>query len=455
VTLRRPARARLGVVLGTFLVAASLAGTTAPLPSAAATAPPAEARRASPVYRTDGVEGRMNTYASQGSQAQVWDMQVVGTTIYVAGKFTKVVEASGSWPRQNQPFLAAFDTVTGKWVSSWRPRVNRPVYALDVLPSGAIVAAGEFTRANGGAADAVVALDPITGATDTRFAGGVTRPDSTRFAVVRDLDVRGTKIYAVGHFSRAHGATGSPLHVAKAVRFSTANGTPDPSWHPTLAGNSGWAVAVSTDGKRVHLGGEFSSVNGGRGTSQLATVNASNGALTRRWNNGSNATPWPTWPVGGVVFDLDVYKNNLYVTGAEHFWERRDSRTGRSLRFQHITNDGQTVEVVGNRVYIGCHCFHRDPSRQLWEVNATTGRPYPGRTAALQSGDGTWATAVAEDGCVWLGGDFNVAYRLAGVGPGEFWVGRIARLCPTGGPEVTPAPRPGPINPPGWTPPEA
>jgi hypothetical protein len=242
--------------------------------------------------------------------------------------------------------------------------------------------------------------------------------------------------------------------VAKAVRFSTSTGAPDPTWHPTLAGNSAWAVAVSTDGRRVHLGGEFSSVNGRAGTSQLATVSARSGTLIGGWDNGSNATPWPTWPVGGVVFDLDVYQNSLYVTGAEHFWERRDSRTGRSLKFAHITNDGQTAEVVGNRVYIGCHCFHRDPNHQLWEVNAATGRAYPGRTAALQSGDGTWATAVAEDGCVWLGGDFNVAFKLAGVGTGEYWVGRLARLCPAGGPEVAPTPRPGPINPPGWTPPE-
>jgi len=444
-------RARLALA-GGALALATVAGATAPVPTAAAQAPP-EAATAAPVYRTDGVEGRMDTYASQGSQAQVWDLQVVGTTIYVAGKFTAVVEASGSWPRRDQPFLAAFNTQTGRWVSSWRPRLNRPAYALDVLPSGAIVAAGEFTRANGQDADAIVALDPVTGATDTRFRGGVTRPDSDHYAVVRDLDVRGAKLYVVGHFNRAHGATGSPLHVAKAVRFAAGDGTPDPTWTPTLAGNSAWAVAVSTDGRRVHLGGEFSTVNGRRGTSQLATVSARSGALIRGWDHGSNATPWPTWPVGGVVFDLDVYQNSLYVAGAEHFWERRDSRTGRSLRFQHISNDGQTVEVVGNRVYIGCHCFHRDPGHQLWEVNAATGRPYRGRTMALQSGDGTWATAVAEDGCVWLGGDFNVAFNLAGVGQGEYWVGRVARLCPPGGPELTPAPRPGPINPPGWTPP--
>jgi hypothetical protein len=211
---------------------------------------------------------------------------------------------------------------------------------------------------------------------------------------------------------------------------------------------------VSSDGRRVHLGGEFASVNGRRGTDQIATVNVSNGALTPGWDHGSNAPHWPTWPVGGVVFDLDVWGNNLYLAGAEHYWERRNSANGRSLKFRRITNDGQTVEIVRGRVYIGCHCYHRDPNQQLWEVNATTGQAYAGRTAALQSGDGTWATAVAPDGCLWLGGDFNAATRVVGLGAGSFWVGRMARLCPPGANvNANAESTSGPVNPPGWRPP--
>ena len=111
--------------------------------------------------------------------------------------------------------------------------------------------------------------------------------------------------------------------------------------------------------------------------------------------------------------------------------------------------------MSGNRVYIGCHCFNRAPKRQVWEVEARTGRPLPGRTGSLQSGDGTWATAVAADGCLWLGGDFMSASRVVGLGVGSWWVGRLARLCPTGGSESVPVPPldPGPANPPGWAPP--
>jgi hypothetical protein len=448
-------RIRVAVTLLALVVPAALVATTAPGVPAAPPRPVTEAARVAPpapVYRTDGVDGRFATTATQFSGAQVWDLQVVGTTIYVAGKFTRVVEAGGTWPRRDQPFLAAFDTVTGRWRSQWAPRVNRPVYALERLPSGAILAAGEFTEANGAAAEGLVALDPNTGATDLRFRAGVRRPGSPLLPVIRDLDRHGRWLYAVGNFGLVVGPAGGSLPVANAMRVDATTGVPDFFWRPRLVGRSAHAVAVSADGRRVHLGGEFSSANGVPGTSQLATVNVHNGAVLRRWNHGSNAVPWPTWPVGGVVYDLDVYRNSLYVAGAEHFWERRNSRTGRSIRFQRISNDGQTVEVVGRRIYIGCHCFHRDPVHQVWEINARTGRALRGRTAALQSGDGTWATAVARDGCLWLGGDFNQATRVVGLGTGSFWVGRLARLCRTPPTESAPLPETadGAVNPPWW-----
>jgi hypothetical protein len=433
------------------LVAAALVSASAPAASTP-TRPAAEAAPVQPIVRTDGVEGRMDTYASQVSGAQIWDLEVIGSTIYAAGKFTHVVDAGGAWPRIDQPFLAAFSTVTGEWVPSFRPRLNRPAYALDTLPSGALLVGGEFTKANNVVARGMVALNRTTGAIDTRFNAGVRRPNSTRYAVVRDFDVRGNQLYAVGNFGQATGAGRGFVRREKAARFDARTGAVNGAWHPSLAGPTAYAVAVSADGRRVHLGGEFASVNGRAGTDQIATVSVNSGALIGGWDHGSNAPHWPTWPVGGVVFDLAVYGNNLYLAGAEHYWERRTSDTGRSLKFRRITNDGQTVEVVGNRVYIGCHCYHRDPGHQLWEVNATTGQAYAGRTWSLQSGDGTWATAVAPDGCLWLGGDFSAATAVVGLGTGSFWVGRLARLCPAGAGAAanSEATTTGPVNPPGW-----
>ena len=55
--------------------AAATPTTVASAPGAATEA----AAGARPVFRTDGVEGRMDTFASQVSGAQVWDLEVVGT----------------------------------------------------------------------------------------------------------------------------------------------------------------------------------------------------------------------------------------------------------------------------------------------------------------------------------------------------------------------------------------
>ena len=77
------------------------------------------------------------------------------------------------------------------------------------------------------------------------------------------------------------------------------------------------------------------------------------------WDGGSNAPFLSFWPLGGIVFDIDVYGNNLFVGGAEHYWEMRSSSNGASLKYQPATNDTQNVEVIGDRVYIGCHCAGR------------------------------------------------------------------------------------------------
>ena len=77
------------------------------------------------MHRTDGVDGRFSGTTTNEIPAHVWDMEVIGNTIYVAGKFQEVVQASGSWPQTPQPHLAAFDATSGEWIDWWRPRDRR------------------------------------------------------------------------------------------------------------------------------------------------------------------------------------------------------------------------------------------------------------------------------------------------------------------------------------------
>ena len=425
---RKDMKAARRLLLAVTVLASALVGLVGPMP--------AEAELSTNVYRTDGVQGNFSGATTNVITAQVWDEQVIGNTVYVAGQFLQVVSTQGSWPRIDQPFLAAFDATSGRFVDWWRPELDAPVWALDVTPNGSLLAAGEFDNVNGVARSGLVALDARTGEIDTSFYAEVQRPNSSEQAVVRDLYRDGNNLYVVGNFSRAvSGNPASPTRVnlTKATRLNATTGAVDPNWKPVIAGRSVWAVATSGNGSRVHLGGEFSYVNGASGSSLIATVDGTTGANLAGWQNGSHATPRTNWPLGGIVYDLGVYQNNLYVTGAEHYWEQRDATTGRAIRVNTITNDSQRVEVIGDRVYIGCHCYNRAPATQIIEVNAATGAKLRDLGGSLIGGDSAWAFAKAPDGCLWAGGDFRSTTRLVG-SSGTNWVGRFARMCDAAGP---------------------
>jgi len=429
---------RLAVALA--VLATSLAGALAP----------ADAELATAVYRTDGVEGNFDGPTTNVIPAQVWDLQVIGNTVYAAGQFTSVVSARGSWPRTDQPFLAAFDATSGRYLDWWRPELDAPAWALDVTPDGSLLVAGEFDNVNGQPRSGLVALDARTGQIDPSFYAEVLRPNTSQQPVVRDLHRDGGRLYVVGNFSRV--LSGNPTaptrtNVTKAARLDAATGAADPSWAPVIAGRSAWAVATSGNGSRVHLGGEFSYVNGAAGSSLIATVDATTGANVVGWQNGSHAAPRSNWPLGGIVYDLGVYGNNLFVSGAEHYWEQRDATTGRAIRVNAMPHDTQRIEVIGDRVYIGCHCFRTNRAQQITEVSGSTGQTLRTLGGSLIGGDGAWAFAKAPDGCLWTGGDFRQTTQLVG-GSGTTWVGRVARLCDAAGPfphdvpSLTPPPPP-------------
>ena len=183
----------------------------------------------------------------------------------------------------------------------------------------------------------------------------------------------------------------------------------------------------------------------------MATVDAATGANIAGWANGSHATPRSNWPLGGIVYDLGVYGNNLFVSGAEHYWEQRDATTGRAIRVNSSPHDTQRIEVIGDRVYIGCHCFNTSRALQVIEVSGTTGAKLRDLGNSLVGGDGAWAFAKAPDGCLWTGGDFRQTTQLVG-SAGTSWVGRFARQCDSAGPlphsvpSLTPPPAPADPN---------
>ncbi|MGF1665693.1 MAG: LamG-like jellyroll fold domain-containing protein, partial [Acidimicrobiia bacterium] len=399
-----------------------------------------------------GVRGIVGS-AITDIDAEVFAIEQIGGILYVGGRFGEAVPTRFG-VGQDQPFLMALDAETGDFLDWWRPRLDGAVYALEASPDGSrLFVGGEFASVNdepltGG----LVALDPATGEVDANWTAHVQRFFSAGPAIVRDLEVAGSWVYAVGVFTNVTTAAEARLSFNRAARMSLSSGNVDPNWRPDITGGDAAAVAVDTSRNRVYLSGTFTAVNAAPNSGNFFTVDTTTGATVP----GMPAFPWnspfrETWAVE-VVGDL------LFVGGSQHILTVLDADTFGIVN-RVVTEVGggdfQTIEVVGDRVYAGCHCrlfiYDDDQATRVFKgevrgtvaLDAATGAfidTFPNDWLDYQLSAGPWAIHGAPDGCLWIGGDLN--RRVSG----DPYVNGLARHCPEEG--RTPTGMPAPTNPP-------
>lgn len=367
-----------------------------------------------------GVSGRAGATATEGN-VEVQAFTQSGNTMYVGGNFAYVQQDAAGTGQVNQPFLAAFDVTTGQWIPSFRPTLNEQVHDLATLPNGDVVAGGEFTQANGQPVTGIVALDPTTGATDTswrltiedRLAGDTFR--------VNALTVAGDYLYIAGAVT--HFAGGSKpnafIYSRGLARVTTANGTPDSGWKPTLNGTA-TDVAVSPDGATAYVSGYFTTSNGVASV-KAAAISTAAGAAARAWS--------PTWSNASNNYQRTIAAvgDKVWVGGSEHSLFQFDpttlARTMGDIAKPH--GDIQAIGRLGNAVFAGCHCDDWEYAnaytwsslgsswtganalRWLGAWDATTGERLPSFTPNLEmrQGTGIWAIMPDSTGVLWAGGD--------------------------------------------------
>lgn len=374
--------------------------------------------------------------------------------MYVAGNFAEVEHAT-SHNRVAQPFLAAFRVSDGEWVSSFRPRLNEQVRALAVLPSGAVVAGGDFTEANDNEAAGLVALNPTTGATDTSWTAGVDRRGDP--GSVRTLKVHAGQVYVGGRFNRIIGGDRDGwLTAPNLARVTAGVGTPSANWRPWPNGTVN-DVDVSASGARLYAAGFFARFDDGRERAYRVvslTTSVPAARSGKLWN--------PTWshPTANYQRAIAAVGQRIYVGGAQHslfgFAARRFQR--RSAAILNPRGDIQdiAVEPEDDIVFAGCHCnsysFEGADSwpdlgstwRQADYINwvgawrASTGARLPQWTPSMRSrlGSGIWAIQMDSTGTLWAGGDITQVTTRSTAGR---WSGGFARW-PSG--DATPPPRP-------------
>ncbi|GGD05288.1 PKD domain-containing protein [Nocardioides daphniae] len=389
-----------------------------------------------------GVNGTRGSTSSEYNK-EVQAFAESGNVMFVGGNFRYVQRDSGGTGRVEQSYLAAFNRTTGEWISSFRPQLNEQVHSLTVLPDGTLVAGGLFSQANGQPATALVALDPVTGATrsgwnvrvENRVTGGGLRILTTEY--------RDGFLYFGGALTHVAGGTApSTFRYAKNLaRVAVPSWTPSIAWNPDLNGTV-FDVSPSSSTAKLYASGFFTTAGALTATSAAVVSTADASLVSASWS--------PTWS-STKSYQMTIIEgddNRFYSGGSEHLvfgfdrdtYERKSGTItknfGGDTQSSAASDDGllffgsHSNEFVFNDAYrwpsIGTSWSDAHNIKWLAVYDSATGRNLPAfsPTLNMRAGSGIWDIAVDSDGKVWAGGD------VASVGTpnGTRWSGGFARF---------------------------
>lgn len=196
---RRARARRRTAVLALIGLAASTASVMVVAPVAQAAQPkPGHTRLVPDVPRKD---------TPRISNGEIWDIEVVGNRVFVAGSFTSIADVSGNTAPLGQRYLAAYNIDTGKIDRTFRPTFNGGVNAVEATPDGTkLFVGGTFNTVNGVAAQKVASLNLTTGAPLASFSFSKSTNNG-----VNALAATNSTLYVGGRFSRVNGVLKSGL----------------------------------------------------------------------------------------------------------------------------------------------------------------------------------------------------------------------------------------------------
>lgn len=302
--------------------------------SAAFTAAPAFALSAVPDSGVASVNGKVLTMAQ------------FGNTLYVGGRFGKLIPTTGK--KIDAINMGAINMTTGQPITAFSAAVTdsteKPyVQALGVSPDGSrVYIAGIFDAVNGVPRENLAAVDAATGAVIPDFA-----PDVAT-AVNALLVGPDGKIYIGGPFKHVNSQDRSHLAAFQ------PDGTLDPNWLPSADDNIR-ALVFAQDGNTIFVGGRFSTMDGQSRVS-VARVTPDTGALD----------PW-TIPAGTVkspqqAWGIAPFGSRLFVGFGQHgnflaAFRLDNGNSGNQLWRINTSGNVETVAVDPGtgRLFFGGH----------------------------------------------------------------------------------------------------
>jgi PKD repeat protein len=311
------------------------------------------------------------------NNGDIWDIEVVGNRVFVAGTFTSITATNGSVV--NQRSLVAYNWQTGAIDTTFRPTFDGAINAVEASPDGTkLFVAGTFNTVGGVTRRKVASLNLTTGAPVAAFNFAAnTNNAATALAATNST------LYVGGRFTKINGVDRGGLAAVNA-----ATGAVDTGFSNDLSGGIGVGGMLTVQKLLLtHDDSKLMVVHTGR---QIAGQDRLGVGLINTQNN--QLLPWRSriWDqylpeVGGIqrIIGADIAPNDEYFVVTSGSGGDRPPINDTAIAFP--INGGDFVEplwvsrafdsiysvaVTEAAVYIGGHFS--------WNESPTANQPWPG-----------------------------------------------------------------------------
>jgi PKD repeat protein len=357
------------------VVLLGLAGSMTALVVAAA--PPARAAQPVPGH-TRLVPSTPRNNTPRISTGEIWDLEVVGSRVFIAGTFTSLQNTTGGGATVNQRYLASYNLNTGLIDTTFRPTFGGGgVNAVEASPDGTkLYVAGAFNTVNGVTRRKIASINPTTGAPVAGFTANAS-------AQATALAATNTTVYAGGNFTSVNGAARGGL-----VALNGSTGAVAPGFVNDLSGGIGVNGSLTVQQlKLTHDDSKLLVVHTGRRIAGQDRYGV--GLIDTRTNQ---LLPWRTrlWDdnlafVGGVtrIYAGDVAPNDQYLVVTSGSGGDRPPISDTAVAFPVAGGDHveplwvsrhfdsvYSVAITERAVYVGGHF--------QFEESPTAPDPWPG-----------------------------------------------------------------------------
>lgn len=341
-------------------------------------APPAHAAGEQPVPgHTSLVPSVPRKDTPKVNGGEIWDIEVVGNRVFVAGGFTSLTNKTGTNNTVNQAQIAAYNLDTGRIDETFRPTVNGSVAAVEASPDGTkLYIGGAFSAVNGVAKKNFALLNITTGAPVATFAANAS-------SKVDSLAATNTTLYVGGRFTKINGVSRTAL-----AAVNGATGAVDAGFVNNLSGGIGVDGALTVQQLRLtHDNSTLVAVHTGRRMNDqdrygVAMVDVATKQMlpwsTRLWQDNLSV-------VGGIqrAYGMDISPDDSYFVVTSGSGGDRPPINDTAVAFtldggadmqpRWITRNFDStysVAITEVAVYLGGH-FN-------WTESPTSPDPWPG-----------------------------------------------------------------------------